>query len=96
MPRLRNSAKKSARLNLRLDGRLLRRAERAARLSHRTLSEFATMALVAQTEAELSLRERWLLDEADWNTFLNALERPFRANKQLKAALTEHAARVAP
>jgi uncharacterized protein (DUF1778 family) len=54
------------------------------------------MALVAQTEAELSLRERWLLDEADWNTFLNALERPFRANKQLKAALTEHAARVAP
>jgi uncharacterized protein (DUF1778 family) len=85
---------KQERMHIRLDALSKQKLERAATYAHKSLSEFVLgQALHAADEVILE-HETLTLSEADWETFLDALESPPKPNEKLKQAFAEHKKRV--
>lgn len=56
---------------------------RAARVSHRTLTDFVVGAAVVEADRVLGDRTRFVLDDDDWNRFIEVVERPPQENPGL-------------
>ncbi|MDR0990406.1 MAG: DUF1778 domain-containing protein [Propionibacteriaceae bacterium] len=67
---------KDHRIALRLTGRQKALVEQAADSRGETLTEFSVTALVNRAEQVLADQPRLVLDEAQWQAFNNALDRP--------------------
>lgn len=63
--------------------------EKAARASHKTVSEFLLDAGVTAAEQALADRHRFMPDEAHWRAFREALDRPVKTKPRLRKLLRE-------
>lgn len=86
---------KQERINLRLQQRVKRTLERAARLEGKTLSHFVLASTMAHAEKTIHEHEVMNLNKQDSEAFFNALVKPVRFNKKLTVAIEEHEQRVA-
>ena len=63
--------------------------QEAARACHKNVSEFLLDAGVLAANQALADRRHFVLDEAQWQAFEQALDRPVQAKPRLKQLLTE-------
>ena len=84
------------RLGFRLDEETKNLIERAARLSHRKVSEFCVTALAETARRTIAEHETLTLSEADREVFFAALIEPPAPSDRLLRALAEHKSRTAP
>ena len=75
---------KHERMHLRLDAASKRKLERAAAYAHKSLSEFVLSKALAAAEEVLEKHEQYILAEADWEAFYQALENPPQPNAALR------------
>ena len=75
---------KRERMHLRLDAVSKRKLERAAAYANQSVAEFVLSGALSVAEEVLESHEQHVLGEADWDTFLQALDQPPRPNKALK------------
>lgn len=87
MPQLHKT--KTERMHVRLESRTKHRIERAAALTHRTISDFAVKAMTSEAERVLNEHERTTLSDRERDTFLLALANPPRLNSSMQSALKE-------
>jgi len=85
---------KQERMHIRLDAISKRRLERAATYSHKSLSEFVLGQALNAADDVIHEHETLTLNQADWEVFLDALEKPPKPSAKLKRAFTEHEKRV--
>ena len=85
---------KQERMHIRLDTLSKQKLERAAAYAHKSLSEFVLGQALHAADEVIQEYETLTLSEADWATFLDALENPPRPNAKLKQAFAEHKKRV--
>ncbi len=85
---------KQERMHIRLDTLSKQKLERAAAYAHKSLSEFVLGQALHAADEVIQEHETLTLSEADWETFLDALENPPRPNAKLKQAFAEHKKRV--
>ena len=81
---------KQERMHIRLDHQSKQKLERAAAYAHKSLSEFVLEQALNAAEEVIHEHETITLDEADWQVFLNALEKPPAPNTRLKQAFADH------
>lgn len=81
---------KQERMHIRLDTVSKLKLEKAARYSHKKLSEFVLSQSLAAAETIITEHEQLTLSQPDWNLFLDALENPPAKNKKLTDALALH------
>lgn len=74
---------KDTRWNLRVATSENALVRQAASTVHQNLSEFVIDAAVGEAERVLADRTRFVLDEAQWNEFVDLLERPVHDNPGL-------------
>lgn len=80
---------KTERIDVRASAPVKQLLQEAARACHKNVSEFlldAGMTAAAQTLAD---RRQFVLDDAQWKTFLEALDRPVQNKLHLKKLLCE-------
>ena len=63
--------------------------QEAARACHKNVSEFLLDAGVLAANQALADRRHFVLDEAQWQAFEQALDRPVQAKPRLKQLLSE-------
>ena len=63
--------------------------QEAARVCHKNISEFLLEAGITAANQALADRRRFELNEAQWEAFHIALDRPVQAKPRLKKLLTE-------
>lgn len=80
---------KSERIDVRASGPVKQLLQEAARASHKTVSEFLLDAGVTAATQVLADRRHFELDEAQWQAFQEALDRPVQAKPRLKKLLGE-------
>lgn len=85
---------KQQRMHIRLDSLSKQKLERAAAYVHKSLSEFVLGQALHAADEVIHEHETLTLNQADWNTFLDALENPPKPNDKLKRAFAEHKKRV--
>jgi uncharacterized protein (DUF1778 family) len=85
---------KQERMHIRLDTLSKLKLERAAAYAHKSLSEFVLGQALNAADEVIHKHEVLMLNEADWEVFLDALENPPEPNTKLKQAFTEHKKRV--
>ena len=85
---------KHERMHIRLDTLSKQKLERAAAYAHKSLSEFVLGQALHAADEVIHEHESIVLDEADWEVFLNALDNPPKPNAKLRKAFTEHKKRV--
>ena len=85
---------KQERMHIRLDTLSKQKLERAAAYAHKSLSEFVLGQALHAADEVLQEHETLTLSEADWATFLDALENPPRPNAKLKQDFAEHKKRI--
>lgn len=78
---------KQERLHIRLDTISKKTLEKAAKYSHKKLSEFVLSQSLAAAETIISEHEQITLSQPDWGLFLDALENPPAKNAKLTGAL---------
>ena len=83
------------RLGFRLDRRTKELIERAARLEHRTLTDFCVTTLADTARRRVAEHETLILSERDRRAFFDALVNPPESNERLVRALAEHKRRTA-
>lgn len=77
---------KNARLQVRVDSHSLDMIERAANLSHQSVSDFVLDQVLAAANKVITEQEKITLPEADWQLFFDALMNPPKPNRALKSA----------
>lgn len=83
------------RLGFRVDEQTKDLIERAARLSHRKVSDFCVTALIDAARQTIAEHETLVLSDRDRETFFDALINPPEPSERLQRALAEHKRRVA-
>ena len=78
---------KHERMHLRLDAASKRKLERAAAYAHKSLSEFVLSKALAAAEEILEKHEQYVLVDADWEAFYQALKNPPNPNEALREGL---------
>jgi uncharacterized protein (DUF1778 family) len=74
---------RDSRWNLRIAGDTDSLVRRAAEETQRNLTDFVVDAATAEAERVLADRARFVLDDENWNAFVDALDRPVRDNPGL-------------
>ena len=80
---------KTERIDVRTSGPVKQLLQEAARACHKNVSEFLLDAGVKAANEALVDRRRFLLDDAQWEAFQHALDRPPVAKPGLKKLLAE-------
>ena len=80
---------KTERLDVRASSPVKRLLQEAARASHKNVSEFLLDAGVTAAAQTLADRHQFVLSEAQWRAFQEALDRPVQAKPRLKKLLRE-------
>lgn len=80
---------KTERIDVRASGHVKQLLQEAARASHKTVSEFLLDAGVTAAAQALADRRQFVLDEAQWKAFQEALDRPVQSKPRLKKLLRE-------
>lgn len=80
---------KTERIDVRASSPVKQMLQDAARASHKTVSEFLLDAGVTAAAQALADRRQFVLDEAQWKAFQEALDRPVQRKPRLKKLLRE-------
>ena len=80
---------KSERIDVRASAQVKQLLQNAARACHKNVSEFLLDAGIVAANQALADRNRFELDEAQWQAFQQALERPVQHKPRLKKLLAE-------
>lgn len=80
---------KSERIDVRASAQVKLLLQNAARACHKNVSEFLLDAGIVAANQALADRNRFELDEAQWQAFQQALNRPAQPKPRLKKLLTE-------
>jgi uncharacterized protein (DUF1778 family) len=80
---------RSERIDIRTTPTVKRLLQQAAAVSHKHVSDFLLEQGITAAAGTLADRRLFLLDEARWQAFLEALERPAKDRPALKRLLTE-------
>ena len=80
---------KTVRVDVRVSSEVKLLLQEAARACHKNVSQFLLDAGVTAANQELADRRRFLLDDARWAAFQQALDRPVQAKPRLKKLLSE-------
>jgi uncharacterized protein (DUF1778 family) len=78
---------KSERIDIRATPPVKQLLQEAARVSHKSVSEFLLDAGISMATQALADRRRFELDEAQWKAFEAALDRPVQDKTRLKTLL---------
>jgi len=89
MPTATRRSKKGTRLNLRASADQKRRIRTAADRLGVSASSFVLDSATAKAEEVLADSTEFVLPEAQWKLFVEALERPVRIKSRLRKLLTE-------
>lgn len=85
-----SKVEKDARMDFRLRPDLKHRIEKAARISGRTVTDFAVAALIATADEVLERSRIVELSDRDRDLFLSILDKKAEPNKQLLRAARTH------
>ena len=80
---------KTERIDVRASGHVKQLLQEAARACHKSVSEFLLDAGVTAANQALAERRRFVLDEAQWQAFEQALDRPVQTKPRLRKLLRE-------
>ena len=80
---------KTERIDVRTSLSVKQLLQEAARACHKNVSEFLLDAGVAAAMQTLAERRQFVLDEARWQEFQEALDRPVQSKPRLKKLLNE-------
>lgn len=80
---------KTERIDVRATALIKQLLQDAARASHKNVSEFLLDAGVTAAAQTLADRRQFVLDEAQWQAFQEALDRPVQNKTRLKSLLRE-------
>ena len=80
---------KTERIDVRASSAVKLLLQEAARACHKNVSEFLLDAGVMAANQALADRRHFVLDEAQWQAFEQALDRPVQAKPRLKQLLSE-------
>lgn len=80
---------KSERIDVRASVQVKQLLQNAARACHKNVSEFLLDAGIVAANQALAERNRFELDEAQWQAFQQALEGPVQHKPRLKKLLAE-------
>lgn len=80
---------KSERIDVRASSPVKQLLQKAARVSHKNVSEFLLEAGIVAANQTLTDRTRFELPAEQWRAFHAALDRPVRSKPKLKKLLTE-------
>ena len=80
---------KTERIDVRASGLVKQLLQDAARACHTHVSEFLLDAGVTAANQALAERRRFVLDEAQWQAFEQALDRPVQTKPRLRKLLRE-------
>lgn len=80
---------KTERIDVRASTLIKQLLQDAARASHKNVSEFLLDAGVTAAMQTLADRRQFVLDEAQWQAFQEALDRPVQNKTRLKSLLRE-------
>ena len=80
---------KTERIDIRASAPTKHLLQEAARASHKNVSEFLLDAGITAAAQTLADRRQFVLDEAQWRAFQEALDRPVQAKPRLKKLLRE-------
>jgi uncharacterized protein (DUF1778 family) len=80
---------KTERIDVRASASVKQLLQEAARVCHKNVSEFLLEAGVTAAAQTLADRRRFILGEAQWQAFQEALDRPVQAKPRLKKLLRE-------
>jgi len=83
------SQSKTERIDVRVSASVKQLLQEAARVYHRNVSEFLLEAGVTAANQALADRRRFELDDAQWEAFEAALDRPAQAKPRLNKLLNE-------
>ena len=82
-------AARSEKLDLRLTPLAKQTLQAAAEAAHKSVSEFVLDSALREAEDRLADRRVFMLGEADWNSFVAALDAPPRAHERLQRLFRE-------
>lgn len=80
---------KTERIDVRASTLIKQLLQDAARASHKNVSEFLLDAGVTAAAQTLADRRRFVLDEAKWQEFQEALDKPVQSKPRLKKLLRD-------
>ncbi|WP_333892975.1 DUF1778 domain-containing protein [Atlantibacter subterraneus] len=80
---------KTERIDVRASTLIKQLLQDAARASHKSVSEFLLDAGVTAAAQTLADRRQFALDDAQWQAFQEALDRPVQSKPRLKKLLSE-------
>jgi uncharacterized protein (DUF1778 family) len=80
---------KSARIDVRVSTAVKQLLQEAARACHKNVSEFLLEAGITAANQALANRRHFGLDNAQWEMFQQALDRPVQSKPRLKKLLTQ-------
>lgn len=80
---------KSERIDVRASASVKQLLQEAARVCHKNVSEFLLDAGVTAANLALADRRQFELNEAQWEVFQQALDRPVQSKPRLNKLLTE-------
>ena len=83
------NSSKTERIDVRASASVKQLLQEAALASHKNVSEFLLDAGVAAAEQALASRREFVLSEAQWQAFQEALDRPVQSKPKLKKLLQE-------
>lgn len=83
------SPSKTERIDVRASSSVKQLLQEAARANHKNVSEFLLDAGVTAATQTLADRRQFVLDEARWQAFQEALDRPVQNKPRLKKLLGE-------
>ena len=80
---------KTERIDVRASAQVKQLLQVAAQVCHKNVSEFLLDVGIAAANQALADRNRFMLDEDQWQAFQRALERPVQHKPRLKKLLAE-------
>jgi uncharacterized protein (DUF1778 family) len=80
---------KTERIDVRASSAVKQLLQEAARVCHKNVSEFLLDAGVTAAAQALTDRRQFMLDEARWQAFQQALDRPVQAKPRLRQLLND-------
>ena len=80
---------RTERIDVRASGQVKQLLQAAARACHKNVSEFLLDAGVTAAERMLADRRQFALDDAQWQAFQEALDRPVQVKAHLQKLLRE-------
>jgi uncharacterized protein (DUF1778 family) len=83
---------KTERIDVRVNPSAKQLLQAAARGCHKSVSEFLLDAGITAANQSLADRRHFVLDDAQWQVFQQALDRPVKSHPNLERLLTEQGA----